>query len=121
MAQVENILTKIERLILDANNTNTSDDSGKGTGDDRDKILMEDSINWKYKDVFPKFKLKDGTPEFSYHLLDMLSPINKQKSSLWCKFGNIISLRSADTFEERLDSRLLHSYPHGKFEYRGSN
>lgn len=80
MAQVENILTKIERLILDANNTNTSDDSGKGTGDDRDKILMEDSINWKYKDVFPKFKLKDGTPEFSYHLLSYKNNDSKENA-----------------------------------------
>jgi len=70
MSQVEHILTKIEHLVLDANNTNTSDNPGKGTNDRRDYISMEDSKKWKYKDVFPKFKLKDGTPEFSYHLLN---------------------------------------------------
>ena len=69
MSQVENILTKIESLVQEANTTNTSEESKTGTNDRRDYILMEDSINWKYKDVFPKFKLKDGTPDFSYHLL----------------------------------------------------
>ena len=69
MSQVENILTKIESLVQEANTTNTSEESKTGTNDRRDYILMEDSINWKYKDVYPKFKLKDGTPEFSYHLL----------------------------------------------------
>ena len=70
MSQVEHILTKIEHLVLDANNTNTSDNPGKGTNDRRDYISMEDSKKWNYKDVFPKFKLKDITPEFSYHLLN---------------------------------------------------
>ena len=58
MAQVENILTKIESLVQEANTTNTSEESKTGTNDRRDYILMEDSINWKYKDVYPKFKLK---------------------------------------------------------------
>ena len=81
MSQVEHILTKIEHLVLDANNTITSDNPGKGTNDRRDYISMEDSKKWKYKDVFPKFKLKDGTPEFSYHLLNYTYKMSKSDTA----------------------------------------
>ena len=67
MSQVEKILTKIESIVENANKTNSSNDKDTGTNDKRDEIIYDGE--WVYKDVYPKFKLKDDTPEFSYHLL----------------------------------------------------
>lgn len=57
MSQIENILTKIESLVEEANTTNTSEESKTGTNDRRDYISMEDSEKWKYKDVFRYLKV----------------------------------------------------------------
>ena len=78
MSQVEKILTKIESIVENANKTNSSNDKDTGTNDKRDEIIYDGE--WVYKDVYPKFKLKDDTPEFSYHLLHYLNNIKKDNA-----------------------------------------
>lgn len=74
------IKTKIEYLIDGANKNNKSKNENKGTGDDRDQIEYNEDIIWKYKNIYPKFILKEGTPEFMYHLLQYKNDNSNSKA-----------------------------------------